>query len=289
MLTVLDSPQRVTDEALQQMIADAERSFAYLTCTAQIFATCRMMRDNRFMFDDRQTPIAASFEFLKKRAEQDDPRSAPLDQRDFVFAIKMFGIGVHERKGMMYFLGRHMPKAGVRRVRDGIEDKYTAIALNDGHSVRELEFYLFQDGKRTKIQINEIQSATNKLLREHRELQLAVLLGKLRAGGMSIGEGKDLMRNEHGVKDHEFARVRGKAIELGIFKPGRAAAKESSRVMLDPDVQDLLSRVRQQKKAEGMRESQLSMSKLINMTVRELHLIAMGEPLPRAAKPATDS
>ncbi|WP_454727963.1 MULTISPECIES: hypothetical protein [Cupriavidus] len=285
MLTVLDSSQSLTNEALQQMIADAERSFEFLSRTRHTFTTCRLMLDNHFMFDDKQTPIAASFEFLKRRAEQEDPHNAALDLQDFVFAIKMFGIAVHERKGVMYFLGRNMKAKGVRRVRSGVEDKFVPVPLDDADSIRVLEFYLFSGSKRTKIQLNEIQSATNRLLRDYRDLQLAEELSRLRTTGLSIGEARDQMRAELGVKDHEFARIRAIAIDLGIFKPGRAAAKESSRVMLDPDVQDWLVNVRTQKKKEGVRENQLSMSKLINTAVRELYLMGMGEPLPRVAKP----
>ncbi|CAG9184145.1 hypothetical protein [Cupriavidus pampae] len=285
MPTALDSASSLTDEVLTKMIADAERTYKFLKSTPQTLRAARLMRNYRFMFDDRQTPVVASFEFLKHRAAQDDPRGGEFDLSDFVFAIKMFGLQVFERKGMKYFLGRNMP-AGVRRVREGKEDKYEPVPLNDADSVRKLEFNVFQGG-RTKIQINEIQSATNKLLREYRELLLANHLGKLRASGLSIGDCRDRMRSEHSVKDHEFARVRTIAIELGVFKPGRAAAKESSRVMLDPDVQEFLGRVRAEKKAAGARENQLSMSKLLNNAVRELHLIATGEPLPRATRALT--
>ncbi|WP_432262892.1 hypothetical protein [Cupriavidus sp. TMH.W2] len=287
MPTALASPD-LSDDALKHMIAEAERSFDYLSSTPHTFALCKLMLAHEFMFSDRQTPIDSSVEFLKTRAELLGVPGIVTD-RDFVFAIKMFGIKIWQKKSMFYFRGEQAASTGtgVRRVRDGVTVDFKIKPLDDAAAMKDLEFYLYSGSKRTKIQLNEIQSASNKLLRDHRDRELALLLGELRGKRkLSIGDARDLLRNEYDVKDHEFARIRAKAIELGVFTPGRAAAKESSRVTLDADVLEFLGLVRAKKRGAGVRDNQLTLTKLLNSAIRDMHLVAYGEPLPRAAKVA---
>lgn len=288
MLTALDKFQIKSDAELKGMIEHAKRTFPYLEVTSATFGLCRLMLDEPFMFADRQTPIRSSFEFLERVQASTSGHAAVVTDRDFMFAVKMFGLKVWERGGQYYFLGDNEPPVEkVRRVQAGKEVKYRPVAIESAEDVRMLEFYLFSGTKRTKIQIAAIQSATNKLLRDWRELKVARILGEL-LKSQTIGEAKEVLRTDYGVKDHEFVRIRQIAIKIGVFASGRSTAKKSNRATLEDDVLEYLERVRKQKVAEGQR-GQLSITQLVNQTIRELHLIATGEPLPRAGRRATAS
>mgnify|MGYP003333256181 CR=1 FL=1 len=284
MLTLKDKFQIDSDVALRGMIEHCRQTYTYLEVSDSTFAVCKAMLETPFMLDNRPTPIRSVYEFFKRVIANGQP--LPSLDRDFVFGIKMYGLRVWEKAGQFVFLpGNEPQEPKVRKVRNGREVRFRPVPIETVEDVRKLEFYIFDGSKRTKIQHNSIESATNRLLRTHHELTLAKVLGSLRKT-MAIGEARDVLRQDYNVKDHEFVRIRKAAMALGVFKSGRSTATQSNRFTMDEDVQQFVERVAKQKAEDG-EPVPSSQSQLVNQVFRELHMLAFGTRLPKVEKPKT--
>ena len=268
---------------LDAMIAYTHRSFPFLESSSPegLRSLCRWMLNATFMFEKKPTPIRSSFEYLRKIASA-DVSGAPTDavrfaERDFVFTIKMFGFKVRDKNGVNQFV----PDNAL----DPDEDE--EVLLENSKDARELEFYLSDVyRKRTKIQTHTIQSATNKLLREWREVELAKAFSdKINKEGMSIGQAREYLRSTCLVKDHEFVRIRQHAIDLGLFQSKRNPARVNRRVTLDEDnvaFADTLA------KSFTKGKNPLSMSQAVNKALRDFKKLIEGAPAARKTGNGTE-
>lgn len=252
------------DVQLDGMIAYAARHYPYLESSSPegLRRLCRLLLETNFAFDKKPTPVRSSYEFLCKIAEN-DVRGVPTEQarfaeRDFVFAIKMFGLKIRNKGGVNQFV--------VDNRLDEMEDE--EVLVDNDKAARALEYYLSDVYKRrTKIQTHTIQSATNKLLREWREIELAKLFSdRINNQGDTIGQARELLRSTYSVKDHEFVRIRQHAIDLGLFQSKRSPSKSNRRVTLDEDIVPFI-----EKMGRGLSRGKnpLSMSQTVNRALRD--------------------
>lgn len=260
------------DVQLDAMITHTHRNFPFLETSSPegLRHLCYLMLTTSFLFEKKPTPIRASFEFLRKVAENDvrgastgGPRFA---ERDFVFAVKMFGLNIRLKNGVNQFVpGNELDP----------EDDFD-VPILVAKDAREMEFYLSGVYRKlTKIQTHTIQSATNKLLREWREIELAKeFANKINNEGRSIGQAREFLRQECGVKDHEFVRIRQHAIDLGLFQSKRTPARGNRRVTLDEDNVIYAEKLA---KSFAKGKNPISISQAVNKALRDLKKLT-GEP-----------
>lgn len=252
------------DVQLDGMIAYAHRSFPFLEISTPdgLKTLCHLMVSTNFAFDKKPTPIRASFEFLRKLPVEGAPTFA---ERDFVFAIKMFGLLIREKNGVIQFVpGNRIDLA---------EDE--EVLIQSSKDAKQLEFYVSDVHKHTKIQTHTIQSATNKLLREWREIEMARHFAEKIAEGASIGEAREYLRTSGGVKDHEFVRIRQHAIDLGLFQSKRSPSRVSRRITLDEDNVEFVEKLA---KSFAKGRSPVTMSQAANRALRDFKKLISEKP-----------
>lgn len=261
---------------LQGMITHTHRVFPYLEISSieDVLTLCNLMIQTTFMLDTKPTPIRASYDFLRTVTEQSidggEVTKAPFSERDMVFAVKMFGLRIRISKGLLQFVPNNEF--------DDKEDE--EFLIDSGITAKKLEFYISDVHKRTKIHTHTIQSASNKLLREWRELQLAKLFADLvHKKNRTIGQAREYLRTECGVKDHEFVRIRAQAIALGWFQSRRSPAKANRRITLD---EDNLVYVEEMAQKLGGRVP-LSMSAAANSLIRDFRKLSQKLTQPEKA------
>lgn len=244
------------DIKLKGMISYAQKMYPFLETTSYdaVFSLCKLMNENPFSFDKKPTPVRSSLDFLRKIKDETYPTAPPFEDRDFVFAVKMFSLRIREKNGVNQFVPDDLMNVSVDE----------EIRIDNAKDSKELEFYVSVVHKRTKIQTQAIQSATNKLLREWRERQLGrVFAEKMDEENMTIGSAKDWLMSHCGVKEHEFVRIRNWSITEKLFVPKRASNSPSRRVTLDEDVVPFVESL--------MRHSaSRTMTQAVNQSLRDL-------------------
>lgn len=202
-------------------------------------ALCLAMIDEDFCFTTKPTPIKSAFEFLEG-VDTLNARNAPgrmaFTERDFVFAIKMFGLCVRNALGVWQFV----PDNALDK------DEDNEVNLVTAEDARKMEFYLSPAQVVTRAQGHSIESARTKLARHWKETQLARVFGKMvTVEGKKVGEARDYLRTAEGgsVKDHVFVRVRAIAIRKGWYSPSRATDGDRRRVTLDPANADFVMKM----------------------------------------------
>lgn len=268
MATLLSKHAGLDEVQLRGMISYAQKQFDYLENTSPdaLYSLCRLMIDSYFVFEKKPTPVRSSYEFLRKITQtniQNESTGAPMfAERDFVFAIKMFGLRIRLKNGVNQFVPDNVPNYGDEG--DGGE-----VAISNGKEAKLLEFYVSDVHKRTKIQTHAIQSATNRLLREWREMELARLFtDMMEQQNKTIGQSREFLRANCGVKDHEFVRIRAYAIELGIFQSKRNPSRSSRKITLDEDVVSYVESLSRQFVKKKMVKATLS--QVVNQALRDL-------------------
>jgi hypothetical protein len=217
------------------MVNVALKEFPYLEYSSMdvLLFLCEFMIKVEFMSEKKATPIRSAFEFLREVGAVELSKikaaggTAPImfAERDFVFAIKLFGLYVRNHNGINQF------------VPDGEQDSTDeTVVIDSSTEAKRLEYYVSDVQKRTKIQIHAIESAANRLRREWREIELARIFSESIKSGKTIGQARNFLREECGIKDHEFVRIREYAISRGWFSSKRRSSKANRRVTLDDDV-----------------------------------------------------
>ncbi|WP_236077301.1 DUF4209 domain-containing protein [Paraburkholderia domus] len=250
------------------MITHATRTYPFLDSTSEdtVYALARLMIDVEFMSDRSLTPARASLEFLREIGRQKEVLDR-IVERDFVFAIKMFGLNLRNEAGLLLFQPRN------DWVRDGDEDGSTAVevTIDNQSQAKEAEFAISDVQKHRKVHSRRIEAALNRLLRRYRDVELAREFVSLVNDGKSIGEAKDVLRTRHNVKDHEYNRVRETALEIGIFDPSSRRKRTHGRVTLEPEVMAYVEQAA--KTTQGSRLHQKTPSQMVNQMLRDLHYI----------------
>lgn len=262
--SLLSKFAKLDDVQLDGMIAYAHRNYPYLEGSSPegLRLVCRLMLTSNFVFEKKPTPVRSAFEFLRRIAANDvsgaAKEAAHFAERDFVFAVKMFGLKIRSKNGVNQFVPNNKL--------DEAEDE--EVLIDGAKDARELEFYLSDVyRKRTKIQTHTIQSATNKLLREWREVELAkVFADKVNNDGASIGQAREFLRVNCEVKDHEFVRIRQHAIAMNLFQSRRSSSKTNRRVTLDDDNVAFCEKLG---KGFSRGKNALSMSQTVNRALRD--------------------
>lgn len=276
MANPLSKFEQLDDVQLNGMIAHTQRVYPYLEITSPegVFALCRLMIETPFLLETKPTPIRASFLFLRKVSETMTARMPGVTlfrERDFVFAIKMFGLKVRAKNGVNQFV----PDNELNEAED------EEVSVHDSRSAKELDVYVSDVHKRTKIQRHAIESAANRLLRDFREMELGRVFSDLMSRqGMSIGQAREYLRDECKIKDHEFVRIRKHAIDLGLFSSKRNQSKNNRRVTLDDDVVPYVEEL--QITLGSKNRGQLTPSQAVNQALRDFHKLTTGAALPKA-------
>ncbi|WP_199028513.1 hypothetical protein [Ralstonia sp. ASV6] len=266
---------------LRGMIRATEKQFPFLEPTSEdaLYKLARTMIDTDFMIDRPPTPVRSSLEFLRAILE---PEGIRVMERDFVFLIKMFGLRILDKEGLYEF----WTPSETRRQADG-EKAAVEVYIEDREQAKVVEFVVSQVQKPRKIHLKRIDAAVNRLARRYRDTVLAHHFVSLVNDGKTIGEAKDVLRIEHSVKDHEYNRVRERAMELGIFDPSRNKRSPQSRVTLDPDVMEYVQRTAEDQ--QGSRMHKKSTTQMVNQMLRDFHFLTKKVPLvppPKSKKRA---
>lgn len=264
MMTPITKFANLDEAQLNGMIAHAARTYPFLEYSNMdgLRFLSRMMINSPFMLDSKATPIRSSYLFLREIAGSVQGEAIySFTDRDFVFCIKMFGLAIRvSSNSIMQF----MPE---NQLDDGDEE----VLITDHSQAKTVEVYVSDIHKHTKIQTNSIESATNKLLRNHREVELAKLFaGKVNDDGWSVGRARDYLRNECNVKDHEFIRIRDYAISLGIFQSKRSSVRSSRRATIDDDNMEFVEAIA---KKYGKNGGSLTLSQAVNKALKDLRLL----------------
>jgi len=285
MTTPVSKFKELEEVQLRGMIRTTEKQYPYLEPTSEdaLYVLARAMADTDFMIERPPTPVRSSLEFLRAILE---PIGKKVAERDFVFLIKMFGLRILDKDGLYEFL----TASEARRQADG-EKSAVEVFMNDRDQAKVVEFEVSQVQKPRKIHLKRIDAALNRLLRRHRDTVLAHEFVRLLTEGKTIGEAKDVLRNDHSVKDHEYNRVRERAVELGIFDPSRNKRNPQSRVTLDPDVMEYVQRTAAEQ--QGVRMHKKSTTQMVNQMLRDLHFFTkkiplVPQPRKRAAKAGSE-
>lgn len=255
---------------LQGMINFALQKFTYLEYSSMdvLVFLCQLMIKVEFMSEKKATPIRSSFEFLRKVAEpelakiraQGDIQLAMFSERDFIFAIKMFGLYIRNHNGINQFVPD-----------DELNTSDEVVSIENLNDAKKLEFYISDIHKRTKIQTHAIQSATNRLLREWREIELSRIFSEQVSLGKTIGQARAYLRETCDIKDHEFVRIREHAISRGWFVSKRRLSKANRRVTLDEDVALYIEELTQTMSKSSTKFQ--SMSQATNQALRDMKIL----------------
>ena len=274
------SKHRDLDELqLRGMIRHAAKSYPFLDASSEdaVYALARLMVDVDYVVDRMTTPVRASLEFLRSLADERLGVGARIAERDFVFVIKMFGLKIRNKGGLLEFLPRN------EWIKESSGEKpATEVTIDDQTQAKTVEFEISDVQKHRKIHGRRIEAAYNRLMRLHRDTELALIFVNLVNGGRTIGEAKDELRNNFDVKDHEYNRIRERALDLGIFDRTRKRTRTQGRITLDPDV---MAYVEEEAAAsQGGRMHRRTPTQMANQMLRDFHLLVKKKPLIPAPK-----
>ncbi|KVV07453.1 hypothetical protein [Burkholderia ubonensis] len=264
---------------LRGMIRHAAKSYPFLDATSEdaVYSLARLMIDVDYVVDRMTTPVRASLEFLRSLADQRLGPGARIAERDFVFVIKMFGLKIRNKGGLLEFLPRN------EWVRESSGEKPAIeVTIDDQTQAKTVEFEISDVQRHRKIHGRRIEAAYNRLVRLHRDTELALIFVSLVNGGKTIGEAKDELRNNFDVKDHEYNRIRERALELGIFDRTRKRTRTQGRITLDPDVMAFVEE--QAAASQGGRMHRRTPSQMANEMLRDFHFLLKKKPLIPAPK-----
>ena len=244
------------DIKLKGMIDYTRKMYPYLqtTSTEAIFALSKLMSGNPFAFDAKPTPLYSAIRFLRKIKPEVFPLAPDFEERDFVFAIKMFSCKLRDKNGVYQIVPDGLPAPDVDE----------EVRIDNKNECQTVEYHIVEGFPRTKIQRQAIDSATNKLLREWRERLLGREFAKImREENMTIGKAKEWLMANCGVKDHQFVRIRNWSIMEKLFVPSRASNSPSRRVTLDEDVVPFLESMMRHSKSRTLTQA-------VNQSLRDL-------------------
>lgn len=276
MPTPISKYKDLDDLHLSGMITHAERNFPFLehSSAESVRRLARLMIDVDYVVDRMPTPVMGSLAFLRARAAE---QGFKIPERDFVFLIKMFSLRIRDKGGLLEFLPGN-EWAGV----EVGEAQPVEVYINDLESAKNIEYQLSAAYKPRKVHSRRIDAAENRLSRIYRDTELAYLFVDLVNGrGMTIGDARDVLRDEHKVKDHEYTRIRQRARELGIFDQARKRQTTTGRVTLDPDVMEYVEA--ESRRSQGPRMHARTPSQMVNQIVRDFYYAMNKRPLPPAA------
>jgi len=278
MKNILSKYAELEQPQILGMIGYAKSQYPFLDSTSDValYKLVRLMFDNYFMSEKKPTPILATYKFLTTVAETtypDAPEVKIFAERDFVFAVKMFGLRIRDKNGVMQFVPDNQL--------DSAEDE--EVLIDSAKAVKALEYYISGVKKSTKIHTNAIESATGTLLRDWREMNLAVLFSKkMKKDGMTIGQARDFLIQHEQVKTHEFVRIREHAVDMGLFTSKRNPSKINRRITLDDDVYQFVSTLMQ--KGHPSKKGPMNASDAVNAGLRDLYRLTHdGAALPSAS------
>ena len=267
MKTPLETFSKLDKAQIFAMIEHTTRSYPFLelSSTEGVAYLVSLMIETPCTLDNKPTPICSMYSFLREvardRAERGEGRNITFADRDFVFCIKMFGLGLQKAKnGIVQFVTSDvLENSGVR-----------GVLITDQNQAKRIEVYVSSIHRHTKIQTTSIESATNKLLRVNRDVELAKMFVKLiKVDGMTIGQAKDVLRDRCSVRDHEYIRIRQQALDNGWIESKRSSSREK-RVSIDQDNLDFLESTA---KAEGKGVAVFSLNKAVNKALRHLRIL----------------
>lgn len=282
MTTPISKYRELDEVQLRGMIRHAEKTYPFLDPTSEdaLYALARLMIDTDYVIDRMPTPVRASLEFLRGIAGAAGVER--IAERDLVFLIKMFGLRMRNKGGLLEFLPRNEWIREAHGEKPAVE-----VHINDGGQAKSVEYEISQVHKTRKIHARRIDAAQNRLSRLHRDTALAQVFVQLHTQGKTIGEAKDELRTTYNVKDHEYNRVRERALELGIFDPTRNKRRLHGRVTLDADVMEYVERLAEEQ--QGGRMHSKTPSQMVNQMLRDFHFLTTKQRLvapPKSARSA---
>ncbi|TKC90166.1 hypothetical protein FAZ69_08435 [Trinickia terrae] len=216
------------------MITHVKREFPFLDHSSEdaLYVLARLMINIDFIAEKRVTPLRSSLLFLRRIGAAVNPPVETIKERDFVFLIKMFGLKVRNKNGLLEFLPDN------EWIDDSDEDgkPATEVKIENGKDAQLIEKEVSDIKRHRKIHEKRIDAGTNRLLRWYRDNYLALVLAeRVLKENEKIGEAREFLRVHHDVKDHEYVRIRKRAFELGLIESSRTARRKNMRVTLDMD------------------------------------------------------
>lgn len=274
----------LTEVQIRGMITHAAREYPFLDHSSEdtLCTLARLMISVDFVSDQRVTPLRSSLLFLRRIGQTANPPIDTIRERDFVFLIKMFGLIVRDKHGLLEFLPDNV---WIDESELGESKPATETKITDDVSARAVEMEISDIKRHRKIHERRIDAGTNRLLRWYRDGQLALVLAERVKAGEKIGEAREHLRSQHDVKDHEYVRVRKRAFDMGLIESARTSRRKNIRVTLDPDCAAYIeTRIREDRQLRGRTPAQA-----VNGCLRDLYsLTNNGRPMPAAQRVVVD-
>ncbi|ARL04337.1 hypothetical protein [Burkholderia pseudomallei] len=282
MATPLSKFEDITEVQLRGMIQHAKREYPFLDYSSDdaLYALARLMISVDFMTERRVTPLRSSLLFLRRIGAHADPAVPVIKERDFVFLVKMFGLLIRDKQGLYEFLPSN------KWIDDSEDEGKPAVEvkIDDEATARAVEMEVSDIKKHRKIHERRIDAGTNRLVRWYRDAQLAVVLADRVKSGQKIGDAREFLRTEHDVKDHEYVRIRERALEMGLLKNARTTRRKNIRVTLDGDVAHW---VESQGSVDGRLHARTP-TQTVNACLRDLYFLVNKTRMPAAPKVGSD-
>lgn len=265
------------------MIAATRDQYPFLEISSveAVYSLLQEIQKENFLFTNKRTPVRTSWMFCQKMQEAaiaQAPSGAPhvmYHERDFVFVVKLLGLKIRVTNGLLEF-----PKDNVLNPSD--ED----FQITDVRVAKMLEFRLTGTEKRKKQEINTIETALSRLLRQYREKELARVFGELYSRKTPIADIKAHLRAMTApveIADHQFTRIRQYAVDLGLYVP-RKSARVAKRVTLDEDnikfVHEMMNR------SAFTKGENMTVAQVVNRMLRQLRELGSLEA-PATPRPPT--
>lgn len=280
MLSVLKKRFHDVDEIkLEGMISYTRRVAPYVQFSSlpAVKTLANLMLNTSFCFERKETPLCSSYNFLQRvgsfaggptsleeQAENAGTTKKSFEERDFIFLVKMFGFSLRRAN------------SGVIQIVEELDIDDDPVTIDDEKSAKELEFYISEIQKHTRIQLHSIESSTKRLLRDWREVQLAYALAeKVNKENYTIGRAKDFLRDNCAIKDHEFVRIREHALNLDLLTPKRKRSDTSRRVSIDEDVIPFIDDL-SKKLSKGRHP--LTFTQAVNRALRDFRQLIIADP-----------
>ena len=283
-MTPLSKFAELPEVQIRGMITHVRREFPFLDHSSEdaLYALARLMINIDFVAEKRVTPLRSSLLFLRRIGPTASPSVETIKERDFVFLIKMFGLKVRNKNGLLEFLPDN------EWIDDTEKDgkPATEVNIDNGKDAQLIEKEISDIKRHRKIHEKRIDAGTNRLLRWYRDNYLALVLAeRVIKENEKIGEAREFLRVHHDVKDHEYVRIRKRAFELGLIESARTTRRKNMRTTLDMDcavwIEQLL---RSESRFRGRTPTYV-----VNTCLRDLYELSNpGKKMPTAPKIVVD-
>jgi hypothetical protein len=210
--------ERLDPETFDGLIADttARRPFLARDHKKPILSILQSLRKSPFFLPAKPTPVVSALQYLNSVLQ------APIHRADLVFVLA----AIKAPLGVRIAKQRHTFKL----FPDGVMPKgYESYAVSDAKRAEKLDYAMSEVLDPTKQERANIQSCTNKLIKQYELKEKAMQIYRLTQEGHSFSQAK----KDLALGDREAATAYQYLVTLGLVRPRRVTRRKS--VELSPD------------------------------------------------------